>query len=507
MKRFLPILLLTVMLVPSVLMAQDTDVRQPIASPPAQTPTLFDEPAVVDAFAETITAEDLAAHLYFFASDFFEGRETSARGQKLGAQYLASQYRKIGLEPRGTAETDSPRDPAAYMQPFTVYGSRFEQATLTARTGDGPVASATYGAGESDGHLMLQFGNGQDVSGGLIFGGYGIADDELGYNDMSALAAKNLDPTQNWLLILAGEPVDEAGNSLLTSDGALSRWTTGRFTKFSSMGQTGLPKGILIVSDLTPGTETPLSERVAAAASAPSGVGGLSLTPPDADATGGRRRSFPPVFEISVDLANQLLSPAGTTIEALKDAIDKDGKPVVLAVPGLELTGNVQNVAFEAQTENVVAYLEGSDLKDELVVVTSHYDHIGFSGTGEDRINNGADDDGSGTVTILEIAEAFMAAKKQGYGPRRSILFMNVTGEEKGLLGSAWYTDHEPIFPLEKTVTNLNIDMIGRIDPTHPGPDGDYVYLIGSNLISQELHDINVKTNEVMGTDLDLNQG
>ncbi|MEQ9104218.1 MAG: M28 family peptidase [Rhodothermales bacterium] len=503
MKRFLQIALFALLVGPLAVMAQDTDVRQPIASPPSPTPTLFDDPAVVNAFAETITAEDLAAHLYFFASDFFEGRETSARGQKLAAQYLASQYRKIGLEPRGTAGTDNPRDPAAYMQPFTVYGSKFKQAGLVARTGDGPLASATYGGSNSDGHLMLQFGSGEDVSGGLIFGGYGIADDELGYNDMSALAAANLDLTQNWLLILAGEPMDASGKSLLTTDGEPSRWTTGRFTKFSSMGQTGMPKGILVVS---PDAATPLAERVAVAATAPAGVGGLSLTPPDPNASGSRRRSFPPVFEISVELANQLLSPAGTTVEALQNGITASLEPTVLEVPGLTLNGNVENDAFEAQTENVVAYLEGSDLKDELVVVTSHYDHIGFSGTGEDRINNGADDDGSGTVTILEIAEAFMAAKKQGYGPRRSVLFMNVTGEEKGLLGSAWYTDHEPIFPLEKTVTNLNIDMIGRIDPTHPGPDGDYVYLIGSNLISQELHDINVKTNEVMGTDLDLNE-
>ena len=122
-------------------------------------------------------------------------------------------------------------------------------------------------------------------------------------------------------------------------------------------------------------------------------------------------------------------------------------------------------------------------LKHELVVITSHYDHIGLV---DGKINNGADDDGSGTVTVLEIAEAFMKAHLEGNGSRRSVLFMNVVGEEKGLLGSEWYSDN-PIFPLENTVANLNIDMIGRVDETHKG-NRNYIYLIGSDKLSTELH-------------------
>jgi len=141
------------------------------------------------------------------------------------------------------------------------------------------------------------------------------------------------------------------------------------------------------------------------------------------------------------------------------------------------------------------------------VVVSAHLDHIGMFDAGdEDGINNGADDDGSGTVTVVEIARAFDKARDEGYGPRRSMLFLNVTGEEKGLLGSAWFADHEPLVPLENIVADLNIDMIGRIDPTHPGPDSDYVYIIGSKLISQELHDLNAKVNELSGINIDLNE-
>ena len=148
--------------------------------------------------------------------------------------------------------------------------------------------------------------------------------------------------------------------------------------------------------------------------------------------------------------------------------------------------------------ENVLGYIEGSDLKDELLIITAHYDHLGKH---DSLIFNGADDDASGVSAALEIAEAFMLAKKEGNGPRRSILIMPVSGEEKGLLGSRYYTDN-PIYPLENTVANLNIDMIGRLDDWHD--NGNYVYLIGSDRLSYDLHDLNEKiNNEYIGIDLD----
>ncbi len=118
-------------------------------------------------------------------------------------------------------------------------------------------------------------------------------------------------------------------------------------------------------------------------------------------------------------------------------------------------------------------------------MLTAHYDHIGII---DGKVYNGADDDGSGTVAVLEMAESFALAAKNGNRPRRSILFMAVTGEEKGLLGSEYYSEN-PIFPLENTVTNLNTDMIGREDKKHKG-NPNYVYLIGSNMLSQDLHNL-----------------
>lgn len=143
-------------------------------------------------------------------------------------------------------------------------------------------------------------------------------------------------------------------------------------------------------------------------------------------------------------------------------------------------------------SENVLAYIEGSEKPEELLIISAHLDHIGISSNGE--INNGADDDGSGTVAVLEIAEAFKKAVKKGEGPKRSILFLHVTGEEIGLFGSRYYTDEDPIFPLENTIANLNIDMIGRVDKKHEGQP-NYLYLIGTDRLSTELHEVSETVN------------
>ncbi len=136
-------------------------------------------------------------------------------------------------------------------------------------------------------------------------------------------------------------------------------------------------------------------------------------------------------------------------------------------------------------SENIWAFIEGSEKPDEIIVVSAHYDHVGIK---DGEVYNGADDDGSGTVALLEIAQAFQTAKKEGHGPKRSILFMHMTGEEHGLLGSSYYAEH-PLFPLANTITDINIDMIGRHDEFH-NDSSQYVYLIGSDYLSTDLHNI-----------------
>lgn len=158
-----------------------------------------------------------------------------------------------------------------------------------------------------------------------------------------------------------------------------------------------------------------------------------------------------------------------------------------------EIPEDYFNGKAKASSENVLAYLKGSEKPNEIIVISAHLDHIGVSKNGD--INNGADDDGSGTVSILEIAKAFKTAEKDGNGPKRSVLFLHVTGEEIGLFGSRYYTDVDPIFPLENTVADLNIDMIGRVDTKHEGK-GDYLYLIGSDKLSKELHELSEAVNK-----------
>ncbi|PQJ82120.1 M28 family metallopeptidase [Polaribacter glomeratus] len=143
-------------------------------------------------------------------------------------------------------------------------------------------------------------------------------------------------------------------------------------------------------------------------------------------------------------------------------------------------------------SENVVAFIKGTEKPDEIVVISAHLDHEGIK---DGKIYNGADDDGSGTVALLEIAQAFKMAADEGKGPKRSILFLHVTGEEKGLLGSKYYTEN-PLFPLANTVCDLNIDMVGRTDPKRKSENRNYIYLIGSDKLSTELHTISEEVNK-----------
>lgn len=145
-------------------------------------------------------------------------------------------------------------------------------------------------------------------------------------------------------------------------------------------------------------------------------------------------------------------------------------------------------------SENVIAFIEGSEIPEEVIVISAHYDHEGIAKNGE--IYYGADDDGSGTVALLEMAQAFQQAKRDGVGPKRSILLLHTTAEEIGLQGSRYYTEH-PVIPLENTVANLNIDMIGRIDKRHKDND-NYIYLIGSDRLSSELHYISEAVNQTL---------
>src|SRR5690606_5964611 len=195
---------------------------------------------------------------------------------------------------------------------------------------------------------------------------------------------------------------------------------------------------------------------------------------------------------ISPTVAKAIIGDKMEKVVAAREQIQSSGKP-----KPAKLKCNLQPFQDKLDSrlagENVLGYIEGTDpaLKKELVVVTAHYDHLGKKGS---SIFNGADDNGSGTSMVLEIAQAFAEAKKSGTGPKRGVLCMLVSGEEKGLLGSKYYVEH-PVFPLENTIVNINVDMVGRIDAKYAG-NPDYIYVIGADRLSSDLHAINERMNE-----------
>jgi Zn-dependent M28 family amino/carboxypeptidase len=190
---------------------------------------------------------------------------------------------------------------------------------------------------------------------------------------------------------------------------------------------------------------------------------------------------------VGPNIAAAILQETGKTLSQLRLSAYQDSSFQPISLNQTTVTIDIKNSKELKTTENVVGFLEGSDpkLKDEVVAFTGHYDHLGI--TPEGVVYPGADDDGSGTVTVLQLAQAFTSNPVK---PRRSILFMTVVGEEKGLWGSEWYVNH-PILPLEKTVADLNTDMIGRTDKKYDDlKSSNYVYVIGSDKISTQLDSI-----------------
>jgi Zn-dependent M28 family amino/carboxypeptidase len=190
-----------------------------------------------------------------------------------------------------------------------------------------------------------------------------------------------------------------------------------------------------------------------------------------------------PMIYISPQTAAAILNLSATEISRPEN--------IIRGIYPTRLSLTLQTKTDTLQSTNVIGFIPGTDLKDEYVFITAHYDHLGKK---DSVIYFGADDDGSGTATVLQLAETFAKAKKQGAAPRRSIVFMTVSGEEKGLWGSDYYTSH-PVFPLSKTSVDLNIDMVGRIDPKFNGDSLNYVYLIGENKLSSLLQPISDSIN------------
>ncbi|MBU2973321.1 M28 family peptidase [Zobellia sp. B3R18] len=394
-----------------------------------------------ETFAETITESELKEHLYTYASDEFEGRETGKPGQKKAVEYLKAQYEKLGI-PAAKKDGD-------YFQNVPLEVSKLPEGTLS-------VDGKTYPLGEN----FLTFSKAQGTFDNIIYVGYGI--EEGSYSDY-----KNIDVKGKVVLVKSGEPIAANGNYVLSGTSEKSIWSnmSESLGKRLELATSKGAKGILYYDETN---FTRFKSRFEWMKRNDSGR--MELAKDDTDG-----------------FFNFLIN--GKLAKAIFSNIQSDNKPQKITK---KLVVDVKSENNGIKSENVVAVIKGSEKPDEYVVLSSHLDHIGVSPEGE--INNGADDDGSGTVALLEIAQAFKKAVDAGQGPKRSIVFLHVTGEEKGLLGSQYYADIDPIFPLENTVANLNIDMIGRIDPKRTG-ERNYIYLIGSDKLSTELHELSEEVN------------
>lgn len=396
-------------------------------------------------YASTITSEELKTMLYIYASDEFEGRETGEKGQKMAVDYLKEQYKAMGIP--------SPLGGDNYFQDVPLVKQKVAEAKLT-------VNKTAFNSFED--HIVLSVSESMNLSiNDIVYLGYGI--DAETYSDY-----KDIDVAGKVVLVKSGEPKDENGNYLSSGTSEETKWSSGRqamSTKRDAAQKHGV-KVMFFMDDEALTSYAPFIKRQFDAGAS----GRLSLK--DNKAT------------MAIVMINENLGKAiypsileGHQAEILNTTIDLE----------------IAHQADAVSSENVVAYIKGSEKPDEIIVLSAHLDHEGIK---DGEIYNGADDDGSGTVALLEIAEAFKTAQNEGQGPKRSILFLHVTGEEKGLLGSRHYTDNDPIFPLENTVSNLNIDMIGRTDPKRKEGDRNYIYLIGSDKLSTELHDISEAVNK-----------
>ncbi len=385
------------------------------------------------AFGQTIRSENLQKHLYRIAGPEFEGRETATPGEQKAAVYIEDYFKSLGLEPGNNG---------SFQLPYPVYQDSLDSAGIQ-------VNGKSY---ELFKDFDFPLTNVHTVSFGLsefVFAGYGLSDSLR--DDYKGIQAAG-----KIVLVLEGYPP-----GLLQS--YINNNSYNSFAKQDAALKQGAMAVFIIQRDF-PHRPVPNTGKMYRKFFIPK----------------IRPNSFYVSERVAVDLmgADYELAKSGSLESRTYNA---------------EIRISLQKKTNFMQSTDVLGWLEGGDLKDELIVISAHYDHLGKK---DSVIYFGADDDGSGTVSLLELAAAFAKAKTAGRGPRRSILFLANSGEEKGLWGSEFYTSH-PVYPLNKTSVNLNIDMIGRSDPARKqGDSNNYVYIVGDDRLSTDLHRISEDINK-----------
>ena len=431
---------------------------------------------------ESINRHDLKMHLQFLASDELKGRETGEPGLQIAARYLAVQAEQMGLQP-----VDPDRD---YMQPYEIAEKSYdrEKSMITITGADGRVTV------NNDPFYMLPApaGDQTTLEGEVVFAGYGIRDEEHGYNDF-----ENIDIQDKIVLFMNRAPLNEEGTETRFDNDKWSGMQSFQYKMSYIFSQH--PKAVMMVMDPRSGMNS--IEDVNPAIAGYLSRSRTLKTEEEESMTGSG--SQPGIVLIHRNVADQLLATAGKNLKELQLEIDRNFAPHSFYMEGTGLKIQLVIKSSDLVVNNVFGMIEGSDpvLKDEVVIYMAHYDHLGTDGMG--GVFNGADDNGSGTVALLEIADAFMMEKK---APKRSIGILWVSGEEIGLFGSQYFADH-PLIPRERIAAVINLDMVGRTRmredelSTRSGltiQAGDSVKVLGG-LQSKVLMDINKQSLEEAG--------
>ncbi len=408
------------------------------------------------AFTKSITPEFIRPHIYTLADDSMLGRDTSSPEELIAGRYLADFHNALGLQPAG--------DNSTYFQTVPFIGSVTRGYTFTFTTPTG-TQTLNVSADKADPILVISGSRGLQ-EGAIVFAGLGIQDTTLGIRHLDGVDVRG-----NFVLIYNDIPSSVTG------------WTPNR--RFRDLVLTRGAKGVITISS---DSATDFALDVDLMRGNFGEPAGLRL--PAANAQPRLQLQY---YTIQPSLASSILG-GGLTEQGVRDleaslaANPRSFSPRAVSA-SLSVNGVTGDESFPGR--NVAALLPGSDpeLAHEVIVLMAHYDHVGVGApdASGDRIYNGADDNASGTVGLLAIANALNEAKKAGVGPRRSILFLHVTGEEKGLLGSRYYSDN-PTVPIANVAAALNVDMIGRIEAKrYESGDTNYVYLIGASLISSKV--------------------
>ena len=393
-------------------------------------------------FANSILSENLQKHLYLIAGPAFEGRETATPGQRKTAAYIQDYFKSLGLKP---GNKDS------FQYAFPVYQDSLISSRVSVNGEDFQLYKD---------YSNRSLANAYAFSYGLsnaVFIGYGLSDslrdDYKGQNVVGKV-----------VLVLGSFPPGYVQTQI-------SRGNYNAFAKTTAAMQHGAAAVLSIQEDFPRRLINDQAKMYRSYF---------------------REDLYPNYFYVSENIARKIM---GADYD-----LAKSGSPKPKTYKA-DIWMSLEKQTSMLQSTDVLGYLEGTDLKDQLLVISAHYDHLGKK---DSVIYFGADDDGSGTVSLLELAAAFSKAKAAGKGPRRSILFLANSGEEKGLWGSEYYTDH-PLYPMEKTTADLNIDMIGRKDPNRKqGDSNNYVYIVGDDKLSSDLHPISVGMNKkYTGLELD----